>query len=67
MIDLHGMEWAELCQEAQRLQARVEALEDALDRFGKHDDYCNVGRTGAACTCGFTATLAATEQEKDDD
>jgi len=27
MSDLHGMEWAELCQEAQRLQARVEALE----------------------------------------
>ena len=30
MSDLHGMEWAELCQEAQRLQARVEALEGEL-------------------------------------
>lgn len=27
MSDLHGMEWAELCQEAQRLRARVEALQ----------------------------------------
>ena len=52
------------CQRVECVQRKeIERLRDALDHYGKHDDYCNIGRHGQKCDCGFDETIGALEAE----
>ena len=64
MSDLHGMEWAELCQEAQRLQARIETLEGAAIRVC--DSWMN-GNVDCELDGAMADLIAATEQGESDE
>ena len=44
----------------------IKSLLEALQRFGNHDDYCNIGRTGCVCNCGFKETMTCLEDECDE-
>jgi hypothetical protein len=45
--------------ENERLRTRVEALEKALNRYGKHDGLCGIVGGYGYCTCGFDDARAA--------
>ena len=55
--------WHKLCGEK---NVRVEQLEAALRKYGRHDDHCQAidilrHSSGDPCSCGFYAALTASE------